>query len=160
MKKFLVVAALSVCSTSVFAQAAGGNGCGWGQLLFDGQTGMATHILAMTTNGTASGNNTFGATSGTNGCSTSGTIKYGGKSMVAVGNHMDEFSEDVARGDGEVLTAVAVTLGVAPDDRAHFKETMRVNFTTIFPSKDVTQEDVLANMWQVLGEDEVLNQYI
>jgi hypothetical protein len=159
MKKFLIVAALSVCSTSAFAQASGGNGCGWGQLLFDGQSGAASHILGMTTNG-SSGNNTFGVTTGTNGCSASGTIKYGGKSMVAVGNHMDEFSEDVARGDGEVLTAVAVTLGVAPEDRAHFKETMRVNFTTIFPTKDVTQEDVLANMWQVLGSDEVLNDYI
>ncbi|MGI9292008.1 MAG: DUF3015 domain-containing protein [Gammaproteobacteria bacterium] len=159
MKKFLVAVALSVCSTSVFAQAAGGNGCGWGQLLFDGQSGAASHILGMTTNGT-SGNNTFGVTTGTNGCSASGTIKYGGKSMVAVGNHMDEFSEDVARGDGEVLTAVAVTLEIAPEDRAYFKATMRDNFDRIFTGEDVTQEDVLANMWQVLGEDEVLNQYI
>ena len=159
MKKFLVAVALSVCSTSVFAQAAGGNGCGWGQLLFDGQSGGASHILGMTTNG-SSANNTFGVTTGTNGCSASGTIKYGGKSMVAVGQHMDEFSEDVARGDGEVLTAVAVTLGVAPEDRAHFKETMRVNFTTLFPSDDVTQEEVLSSMWEVLEQDEVLNDYI
>jgi hypothetical protein len=159
MKKFLIAVALSVCSTSVFAQAAGGNGCGWGQLLFDGQTGAAVHILGITTNGT-SANNTFGVTTGTNGCSSSGTIKYGGKSMVAVGLHMDEFSEDVARGDGEVLTAVAVTLGVAPEDRVHFKETMRVNFTKLFPTEDVTQEDVLASMWEVLGQDEVLNDYI
>ena len=159
MKKFLVAVALSVCSTSVFAQAAGGNGCGWGQMLFDGQSGGATHILGMTTNG-SSFNNTFGVTTGTNGCSASGTIKYGGKSMVAVGQHMDEFSEDVARGDGEVLTAVAVTLGVAPEDRAYFKETMRANFTKLFPTEDVTQEDVLASMWEVLEQDEVLNDYI
>jgi hypothetical protein len=115
--------------------------------------------VALTTNG-SSGNNTFGVSSGTNGCSASGTIKYGGKSMVAVGDHMDEFSEDVARGDGEVLTAVAVTLGVAPEDRAYFKETMRVNFTRLFPTEDVTQEDVLGNMWEVLGEDDVLSEYI
>lgn len=159
MKKFLVAVALSVCSTSVFAQAAGGNECGWGNALFEGNTGVGSHIVALTTNG-SSGNNTFGVSSGTNGCSSSGTIKYGGKAMVAVGDHMDEFSEDVARGDGEVLTAVAVTLGVAPEDRSHFKETMRVNFTKLFPTENVTQEDVLANMWEVLGEDEVLNDYI
>lgn len=159
MKKFLVAIALSVCSTSVFAQAAGGNGCGWGNALFDGQSGKASHILGLTTNG-STGNNTFGVTSGTNGCSASGTIKYGGKSMVAVGDHMDEFSENVARGDGEVLTAVAVTLGVAPEDRAHFKQTMKLNFDRIFPNDEVTQEEVLASMWQVIGEDEVLSDYI
>jgi hypothetical protein len=159
MKKFLVAAALSICSTSVFAQAAGGNGCGWGQLLFDGQSGGASHVLAITTNG-SSANNTFGVTTGTNGCSASGTIKYGGKSMVQVGAVMDEFSEDVARGDGEVLTAVAVTLGVSPEDRAYFKQTMHENFAKLFPTEDVTQEQVLASMWQVLGEDETLSKYI
>jgi hypothetical protein len=159
MKKFIAVIALITLSTSAFAEASGGNGCGWGQLLFDGQSGAASHILGLTTNG-SSGNNTFGVTTGTNGCSASGTITYGGKSMVAVGNHMDEFSEDVARGDGEVLTAVAVTLGVSPQDRAHFKEVMHDNFSTLFPTDHVTQEEVLANMWQVLGSDDTLNEYI
>jgi hypothetical protein len=159
MKKFLVAIALSALSTSAFADAAGGNGCGWGQLLFDGQSGAASHILGLTTNGT-SGNNTFGVTTGTNGCGASGTITYGGKSMVAVGLHMDEFSEDIASGDGEVLTAVAVTLGVKQEDRAYFKQTMHTNFTEIFPNQNVTQEEVLANMWTVLGDDDRLSQYI
>ena len=159
MKKFLAVIALSTISSAAFADAAGGNGCGWGQILFDGQSGPASHVLGLTTN-SSTGNNTFGVTTGTNGCTSSGTITYGGKSMVAVGNHMDEFSEDVARGDGEVLTAVAVTLGVAPEDRAHFKETMHVNFGTLFPTQDVSQEEVLANMWQVLAADDTLNEYI
>lgn len=159
MKKLFVAMSLSVLSTSAFADAAGGAGCGWGNLLFDGQSGAASHVLALTTNG-STGNNTFGVTSGTNGCSSSGTIQYGGKEVVQVGAVMDEFSEDVARGDGEVLTAMAVTLGVSQEDRAYFKQTMQQNFATIFPKEDVTQEDVLAGMWQVLGEDEVLSKYI
>jgi len=159
MKKFFAVIALSAISSSAFAEAAGGNGCGWGQMLFDGQSGAGSHVLGLTTNA-SSFNNTFGVTTGTNGCSASGTITYGGKSMVAVGNHMDEFSEDVARGDGEILTAVAVTLGVAPEDRAYFKETMHVNFAVLFPSEDVTQEEVLASMWQVIGADDRLDDYI
>ena len=159
MKKLFVAIGLSVLSTSAFAQASGGNGCGWGNLLFDGQSGAASHILGLTTNG-SSGNNTFGVTTGTNGCSSSGTIQYGGKSMVEVGAVMDEVSEDVARGDGEVLTAVAVTLGVEKEDRVYFKQTMQQNFAVIFPTEDVTQEDVLANIWQVLGDDDRLSKYI
>ncbi len=159
MKKFFVAIALSALSTSAFAGAAGGPGCGWGQMLFEGQTGTATHVLGLTTNG-STGNNTFGVTSGTNGCSSSGTITYDGKGMVKVGAVMDEFSEDVASGDGEVLTAVAVTLGVKQEDRAYFKETMHNNYSEIFTTQNVTQEEVLANMWEVLGNDSRLSQYI
>ena len=159
MKKLLVAVSLGMLSSTAFAEAAGGNGCGWGNLLFDGQSGKVSHVLALTTNG-STGNNTLGVTSGTNGCSGAGTINYGGKEVVQVGAVMDEFSEDVARGEGEILTAMAVTLGISQEDRAYFKQAMQQNFATIFPKEDVTQEDVLAGMWQVLGEDEVLSKYI
>jgi hypothetical protein len=159
MKRLVFALVLLSGAPAAFAGAAGGEGCGWGQALFDGQSGKAPHILALTTNGTT-GNNTFGVTSGTNGCSSSGTINYGGKEMVNLSSVMDEFSEDVAQGDGEVITAVAVSLGIAPEHRQDFKLTMRNNFSTIFPSEDATMEQVLASMWQVMGDDEVLNEYI
>lgn len=156
MKRLIFAVVLGISSSAAMADSA--SNCGWGSMLFDGQSGKPSNILAMTTNG-STGNNTIGVTSGTNGCD-GGTIQYGGKEMVKVGAVMDEFSEDVARGDGEVLTAVAVTLGVSPADRGYFKQTMQSNFTTIFPTDNVTQEEVLANMWQVLGQDERLAQYI
>jgi hypothetical protein len=156
MKKLMLITALSFASTAALADSA--SQCGWGSLLFNGQTGKASNVVAMTTNGIFA-NNTFGVTFGTNGCE-AGTISYGGKSMVQVGAVMDEFSEDVARGDGEVLTAVAVTLGVSQEDRPYFKQTMQQNFAVIFPDQDVTQEDVLANMWQVIGQDDRLAKYI
>ncbi len=80
--------------------------------------------------------------------------------MADVSDVMDEFSADVAQGDGEVLTTVAVSLGIAPEHREQFKTAMHENFDTIFPSQDVTMEEVLASMWQVMEEDDVLNQYI
>ena len=83
--KGLVFGLVSMASVGAFADAAGGNGCGWGNMLFEGQRGMAPHFLATTTNGT-SGNATFGMTSGTNGCSTNGTLTYGGKPMLVVSN--------------------------------------------------------------------------
>lgn len=158
MKKLMLAIALSGAASTTFAAAAGGEGCGWGNMLFDGQSGTASHVLALTTNGT-SGNNTFGVTFGTNGCSASGTISYGGKEMINVSAVMDEFSEDVARGDGEVVTALAVSLGIAPEDRAAFKATLHNNFDTLFPSENVTTEDVLAAMWSVMQQDPQLAKY-
>ncbi len=122
MKKLLIASTLLV-STSVFAEAPGSATCGWGNMLFKGQSGTPSHVLAATTNG-STGNNTIGMTFGTNGCSTTGKLTYGGKEMIDVSMIMDEFSEDVARGNGEALTAVAVSLGVSEADRALFKATL------------------------------------
>ena len=159
MKRILLGLTVTAASTLSFAGAAGGDGCGWGQILFEGQSGTASHVLAITTNGT-SANNTFGVTSGTNGCSASGTITYGGKKMVDISALMDEFSGDVARGDGEVISAVAISLAIAPEDRAYFKATMRNNFNKLFPNENVNSEDVLAAMWSVMKSDETLAVYV
>lgn len=159
MKRTLIGLILTTSSAMTFAGAAGGEGCGWGQALFKGQSGTASHVLAITTNG-STGNNTIGVTLGTNGCSSTGTLSYGGKEMVNVSALMDEFSEDVARGDGEVLTAVAVSLGVKPEHREQFKAAMHNNFNTLFPSENVTTDELLAAMWGVLKSDQTLSVYV
>ncbi len=156
MKKLTVGSILLLASSSAFAVAPGGGGCGWGNLLFDGQSGHAPHILAVTTNGT-SGNNTFGMTTGTNGCDVSGNIGYSGRSMLAA--IMDEFSEDAAKGQGEALTAVAVLMGVEPQDRLHFAEQTHNNFNRIFPSQNVTTDQVYDSLQQMMKSDEKLAKY-
>src|SRR5262245_31192726 len=102
MKRILLATLLATTSMGAFAAAPGSDGCGWGNLLFKGGHGVATHVLAATTNGSF-GNNTFGMTSGTNGCHTNGALTYGGKPIVVLGSIMDELSEDMAKGDGEAL---------------------------------------------------------
>ncbi len=157
MKKLLVASTLLI-STSALADAPGSQTCGWGNMLFAGQSGTPSHVLAATTNA-STGNNTIGMTFGTNGCSTKGTLTYGGKEMIDVSMIMDEFSEDVARGDGEALTAVAVSLGVEEADRELFKATLRDNFNTLFPSENVTTEHVVSLMFSLMKSDEKLLKY-
>lgn len=157
MKRILIVGALLGMSTGVMAEAPGGPNCGWGNMLLEGQSGFGAHIVASITNGT-SGNATFGMTTGTNGCSTNGTLTYGGTSLI--GAVMDEFSEDVARGDGEALSAVAVALGVDEADRAAFKQLMHENFATLFPSSDVTAEEVSNNVISLMQADARLSHYV
>jgi hypothetical protein len=157
MKKIIGTAILIAASTNAYAVAPGGGGCGWGNLLFDGQSGPAPHILAVTTNGT-SGNNTFGMTTGTNGCQTDGALSYGGKSLFA--GIMNEFSEDVAAGQGEALNAVAVMMGVQAEDRDTFAQVTHENFNVLFPSENVTAEEVMTSLQAVMKADARLAKYV
>ena len=157
MKKIIAGLALLTASSSAMAVAPGGDNCGWGNMLFEGQTGLGSHIIASLTNGT-SFNNTFGMTFGTNGCATSGTLTYGGKSMVS--SIMGEFSEDVARGDGDAMDTVAVIYGVEKQDRDTFAKVMHENFAVIFPSEDVTADQMMASMEEIMRSDATLSKYI
>jgi len=155
----IIGATLLVCSSTAIADAPGGPNCGWGNMILEGKTGLANHMFALTTNGT-SGNATFGMTFGTNGCSVEGPLTYGGDSMVWFDGILDEYSTDVALGNGEALEAVAVMIGVQTEDRAHFNEVMHENFALLFPSIDATAQDVMNSMVIVMAEDEKLNKYV
>ncbi len=157
MKKIMAGLLLMGSSSVAFADAAGGPNCGWGNMLFEGQSGPAPHILGATTNGT-SGNATFGMTTGTNGCSTSGKLTYGGKNVVS--SIMGEFSEDVAVGHGEALDTVAIVYGVEKQDRATFARVMHENFATLFPSENVTADEMMAAIEKVMKADKVLAKYV
>jgi len=158
MKKIIGSVILLAASSTAMAVAPGGPNCGWGNLLFTGASGLPSHIVAVTTNGT-SGNATFGMTSGTNGCSVDGKLTYGGRDMVQVSAIMDEFSEDTARGHGEALDAVAVMIGIERSDRALFSEVMHENFAVIFPSENVTAEQALISVNEVMKANDQLAKY-
>lgn len=158
MKKTLLAVALVGASFGAQANAPGGSGCGWGNMLFEGSDGMPMHLLATLVNGT-SGNRTFGITSGTNGCDTSGALAYHGKNMLAQEGVMEEVAQDMAVGDGEALTALSVSMGIEREDRGRFKQTMHRNFDTIFSNEDVTAEEVMTNIRNVMESDEKLATY-
>ncbi len=157
MKKIITGLVLLSASSVAMAEAPGGPNCGWGNMLFEGQSGLGPHFIATTTNGT-SGNKTFGMTTGTNGCSTSGKLTYGGKSMVS--SIMGEFSEDVARGEGDAIDTVAVIYGIDKQDRKTFAKVMHENFAVIFPNENVTADDMMASIEKVMKADAKLAKYV
>ncbi len=159
MKKILVTAVLIGSSNLAMAVMPGGPDCGWGNMLFEGQSGFVPHFAASTTNGT-SGNATFGMTTGTNGCSVDGTLTYGGSAMVNLSKVMDEFIVDASQGEGDAMNAVAVSMGIAPEDREHFGKTVNTNFNAIFVSADATVEEVYTNLLSVMKADTLLSKYV
>lgn len=159
MKKSLLAVALLGASVTAQANAPGGPGCGWGNMLFEGKSGLPIHLMATITDGT-SGNATFGMTSGTNGCDTNLPLAYNGKSLLAMNGVLEEVAHDVAVGEGEALTALSVSMGVPAQERAHFNQVMHQNFAVIFPSEDVTAAEVLSNIQAVLKADQKLAKYV
>lgn len=158
MKRIILGVVLLGSSITAHAVAPGGSDCGWGNMIFEGQSGLPMHFIALTTN--ASSNQTFGMTSGTNGCSTSGTLTYGGKAMVDLSMILDEFIEDAARGQGEALTAMAVSMGVEPNDREAFSAAVHQNFDVIFANSEVTAEAVMVSLIEVMKSDKALSKYV
>ncbi|MCH2556199.1 MAG: DUF3015 domain-containing protein [Alcanivorax sp.] len=159
MKRAFLAAALLGASFSAHAVAPGGPGCGWGNLIFEGKSGMPVHLLATIVNGT-SGNATFGMTSGTNGCDTSGALTYSGESLLSMNGVLEEVAQDMATGEGEALTALSVSMGISTEDRSHFNGLMRDNFAAIFPSQDVSAAEVMQNITAVMQQDQKLAKYV
>ena len=158
--KGIILGVLSAASLAALADEAGqsGHGCGWGNMVFEGQRGLLPHLLATTTNGT-SGNATFGLTSGTNGCDSNQRIGYGGRSIFAMNGMLDNIAENMAQGHGEALDAYAVLLGIPTEDRAHFAKVTQQHFGEIFTSQNATGEQVLNNTLAVMSRDQVLSRY-
>lgn len=158
MKKLILAAVLAGASTTALADAAGGNGCGWGNMLLEGKSGLPVHLLATLINGT-SYNATFGMTTGTNGCNTNVKLSYDGKALVMTHGMMDEVAANAAVGEGDALTALAVVLGIQPEDRPAFARLAHDNFSKLFPNADVTSEDVVTTLMGLMKQDARLAKY-
>jgi Protein of unknown function (DUF3015) len=156
------VLALGLATPAALAQedeTANSTGCGLGTIVFEGQKGIAPQVLAVTTNGT-SGNQTFGITSGTLGCTQEGVVRPPTKVRMLLMSSLDNLAVDMARAHGETLDSLASLLSVEDQDRPRFFSALQNNFVRIFPDENVTAEEVLVSMNAVLAEDAVLSRYV
>ncbi|MCR8916224.1 DUF3015 domain-containing protein [Marinobacter panjinensis] len=152
MKKLIAGALLMGASTLAFAQP----GCGIGAMVWKGQSGIAPHVLAATTNGTF-GNQTFGMTTGTLGCQTNQSVQ---SMAMYMESNIDKVARDMSRGSGENLDTLAVLLGVDEADRDSFRKALQDNFATIFPSSDTTSGEAVDAIVALLEKDEALSKYV
>jgi len=157
MKKFvmwLVVAALPTAALAVDNVG----GCGWGSKVMDGQSGVGPQIFAVTTNGT-SGNQTFGITSGTSGCTSDGVVKSNWQTALFIENNKEKLARDMSAGGGEALAALEHLLGVQTQDQAAFGRFARDNATRVFPSSDVSTGQIIVALRDALASDAALSHY-
>jgi hypothetical protein len=157
MRKIFIAVVLSAVPALAFAQQNNIGSCGWGAKLFDGQSGIAPQVLAVTTNST-SGNQTFGITTGTSGCTQDGVVRSTWKTAMFIDGNKERLARDMSIGNGETLDSLAHLIGVREEDRAAFSRTMQANVSVIFRSGSTTDDSVVA-LRHILRSDRELAQY-
>ena len=157
MRKILIAVVISAVPAFAFAQQNNIGTCGWGAKLFDGQSGIAPQVLAVTTNGT-SGNQTFAITTGTSGCTQDGVVRSTWKTAMFIDGNKDRLARDMSTGNGETLDSLAHLIGISEQDRVAFDRAMQANVSVIFASGSTTDDSMIA-LKQVLRSDSALSQY-
>jgi hypothetical protein len=141
------------------SETASSAGCGVGTILFQGQRGPVPQVLAATTNGSF-GNQTFGISSGTLGCERDAVVRSPTEVRMLMMSSLDSLATDVARGQGETLESLAALMAVEPEHRARFFASLQGDFGRIFPSENVSADEVIVSINAVLAEDPVLQRYV
>ena len=157
MNRKILVAFTTAITLGASSAYADNTGCGLGTHLFDGKSGKANEILAVTTNGT-SGNQTFGISSGTLGCDEGSTIASAQVQVFASAN-MNKLARDMAVGKGETLGSLADLMQISAADKAEFFEMTKANFDEIYTSPDVTTGEMLTALQNVMSKDARLARY-
>jgi hypothetical protein len=153
MKKIIVATLATLAAASSMAAQNNVGSCGWGSKVFEGQSGIAPQVLAATTNGT-SGNQTFGITFGTSGCTQDGVVSSHWKTAMYIDGNRVALARDAAAGQGESLNVLAEVMGVKTADRALFAATIKANFATVFGN-----EQIASNLKAVLAANDQLAAY-
>lgn len=163
----LTLSALAFLMLTVPAAHAGSYGpagCGLGSMLF-GPSGEArkvfkntivAEILAATTNGTF-GSQTFGLTTGTSNCNTKGLLSYDREQEAFTEVAFDEISREMARGEGEYLTAFATLLGCSAEAQPAFAAKTKAHYGKIF-ADEAPPIEVVQSVRALLRSEDALSQ--
>ncbi|MCX8518042.1 MAG: DUF3015 family protein [Rhodoferax sp.] len=159
MKKFFVSMMMVGIAGSAFAAGENNVGCGLGSVVFGGQSGLVPQVMAVTSNAFM-GNQTFGISSGTLGCSKDGTVPKSKMAALFIDGNQDKLAADMSSGKGESLTGLAHVIGVAPAQQEAFNATLKQNYQAIVTRSDLSATDLQKNMKSVLSTTAFAQQAI
>ena len=135
MKKlyFGILMVLLAAGPVLAGQAAQNTGCGLGTMLWENRAdnSVLSQTMQATTNGT-SGNQTFGITSGTLGCTQPENIAASERMIEFANANMDQLARDIATGQGESLETLAELMNVPAEERAQLYANLQGQFSEIF----------------------------
>ena len=146
----LVLAAVSRAATTNNPNI----GCGWGTMLFGDKDKKVHQILGATTNG-CFGNQTFGISSETMGCTAKGGwVKNEKKQAVYAEVNLRNISKEMAQGGGEYLGAFASLMGCRDEAarRAFFSLAQR-KYEASFTSANIDSTTMLRNLRVAMAAD-------
>ena len=147
-------------SVSALPAMAGNNGpgCGLGETVWKGQTGLMPHISAATTNGT--GSQSLAILSGTLGCNQDAVVYKEMEKEAFVAFNTDDLAKDVAQGNGSHLASLASMIGIEEQDKTDFFSLTQDNYESIFQANNVAYKDVLAAIDTAMASDARFVRYV
>ena len=158
MHKAIVVLALFCLLPAGAALADDDIGCGLGTQIFAGKSGIVFKVLGATTNGSF-GNQTFGITSGTLGCSSGGVVSSKERINMFAGANLDKLAKDMSVGQGESLDALAQLYGMSGAHKGLFFQMTKTHYGELFSSETVTAGQLLTNLDSLMAADAKLAGY-
>jgi hypothetical protein len=159
LRTFIITAAsLAPALQNVYSQENNIGSCGWGSKLFENDKGVAPQVLGATTNGTF-GNQTFGISSGTSGCTRDGIVRSNWRTVMFIDSNKVKLAKDIAYGEGESVETLGGLIGIKEEDRKEFFHVTQKNFNQIFPHQNVTTGEIFTSLRSLLSANKKLSQY-
>ncbi len=140
------------------AMADHGAGCGLGQQIFAGQSGLGPHVLAATTNGISS-NQLFGLSFDSLGCNGESMITASYQQNIYVAGNMDNIARDAARGDGDHLQALADLLSIDNGDKAAFFALAQAHYDELFVDGSADAKEFMSRLGTAMATEPRLAKY-
>lgn len=159
MRRTLAVCLLPLLAATTSQVAAdSGAGCGLGQQIFAGQSGLGPHVLAATTNG-SSYNQLFGLSFDSLGCNGETVVTAEFQRNVFVAGNFDNIARDAAQGGGAHLESLASMMNISGDDATRFYEFTQQQYDVLFGQPVADHEAWLIRFDAALQTDSTLSQY-
>lgn len=126
-------------------------GCGLGYVLLSNKdNSKVTQILGATTNGT-SGNQTFGISSGTSGCTEDGAVKIVKEAEVFADVNLESLRRDMAAGDGEFVRAFASLIATDASKVPSLVKVFHAEYASLFSTTTTTSAELLERVAAALA---------
>lgn len=144
-KKIIALAAAGMLAVSSSAFA-GNVGPGLGYLLCHDKEGMGWDLLGAFLNGIWY-NQLFAISSGTWGYDKAEVAMAETNQFIT--DNIDAIATDIAKGEGEYIDTLSSMLNVS--DSVAFKAALQSNFDEIFPSSEVSAQEVANKIYSLVG---------
>ncbi|MBA2403146.1 MAG: DUF3015 family protein [Bdellovibrionales bacterium] len=141
MKKFLVVVAMVLATSSAFAAKYGSAGCGLGSMIFEGDQTWWKQVFAATTN--SIGMQTIAISLGTSNCDSPAPLKVGQVEAYIEANKV-ALANDIARGNGETVIGLSNVYGCS--NKMEFGKALKMNYGSIYKTNNASSKEISENI--------------
>jgi len=138
--------------SSLFAGDYGMGGCGLGAVVYGSK---ASGQLSAATTNAVFGNQTFAISFGTFECTDDGVIKAEVQQKVYAFQNFDSLKREMARGEGEKLTSLAMLMGCSADTTQQFKSMTKKEYNSLF-ADEANSDAMLKRLREAGSSDAIL----